>query len=220
MRIAQPSEILGYLPLYALGHDIVTYDRPRNAIEAVVKSQADLCIGDPFLFDYYDYDKNDIVIIAGFSNRIFHSLITFDPFLDSKNLKGRTIVSYPEPSTSFFLSRNLKKEKKLGAMIQTPFNTELGPLLTQEADMAIVLEPNLTYALKNGAREIMDFSKKKAVMTGIMTTRHNYEKNRKEIEIFLADIRESIKKICSDEEYAYGIAKKNFPMVEEEVLRQ
>ena len=173
MRIAQPSRLLGYLPLYiaveGTEHDLLTCDTADKAIEAVAAGQADLSIGDPFMFEYVDYAAGDLVIVAGFAKRVFHSLVTFSPFISAANekeLAGKTLVCYPEPSTAFFIARNLKAKYKLGNLLQTPFNTELGPLLTQEADAAIVMEPNTAYALKNGAKELINFATMEAVMTG------------------------------------------------------
>lgn len=218
MRIAQPSTILGYLPLYIMqGNEIITYDTAQKAIEAINIGECDISIGDPFMMNYIDYEKKNIIIIAGFSNKVFHSVLTFDPFISIKNMKGKTIVSYPEPSTSFFLAKKLKKEFALGKILETPFNTELSPLLTQEADLAIVLEPNATSALKNGARMLKDFSNTKAVMTGLCTTKNFYEKNKKEIEEFLKQLKTSIKDFLSDDNILQK-AGKYFPLHDKEVL--
>ncbi len=225
MKISQPATILAYLPLYiaikGTGHEIVTYDSPKNAIEATVKGETDISIGDPFMFDYMDYEK--VVIFAGFAKGVFHSLVTFDPFIkeaSKKDLQGKTIVAYPEPSTSFFLCKRLKEGYLLDSIIQTPFNTELGPLLTQEADLAIVLEPNTTYALKNGAKELIDFSKEKAVMTGFCTTKKYLAKNKKELREFLALMKKGFGIFQADEKLTLETAKKYFPLVNEKILAE
>ncbi|MDO8553646.1 MAG: hypothetical protein Q7S22_02470 [Candidatus Micrarchaeota archaeon] len=227
MRIAQPSKILAYLPVYIAiegkNHEMFTYDDPLESIRAAVKGEVEMSMGDPFLFDYIDYNEENIVIFAGFIKRVFHSLITFNPFVktaDKKELEGKTIVSYPEPSTSFFLSRRLKQQLKFGNIIQTPFNTELGPLLTQEADAAIVLEPNTTYAIRNGARELLDFSKQEMVMTGFCTTLPYYRKHLKELKKFLEEVKIGIELFENDEETTLRVAKKYFPLVEELILTE
>lgn len=210
MIIAQPGIVLAYLPLYlaveGTEHELITCNGPLEAIQTIIKNQADMMIGDPFIFDYVDYEKHGLKLIAGFANKVFHSLITFDPFL--KDLSGKTIVTYPRPSTAYFLYRYDKKRLGFGPDIQTPFNTELGPLLTQEADAAIVLEPNTSYALANGARVLKDYSHIKAVMTGCVA-----KKNVK-----LPDLKKGIYVFLNDKKRTLEVAKKYFPLVQEDIL--
>ena len=227
MRIAQPSTVLAFLPLYIAiensEHEVLTFGDPKAAIEAVVKKQADLAIGDPFIFDYLNYEENKVIIVAGLIRKITFTLITFNPFIQEatkKTFSGKIIVSYPEPSTTFFLARKLKDEYKFAAIIETPFNTELRPLLTQEADLAIVIEPNTTYAIRNGARKLLDFFDTIAVLTGFSTTKNFAIKKQKELKELFAKVKYGVQKFYSDENLTLLIAKKYFPMVEESVLRE
>ncbi len=225
MRIAQPSNLLIYLPLYIAieGSDqqILSFGTAKAAIEAVVKGQADIAIGDPFLFDYFDYSANNIQIVAGFVRKICHAVITFNPFMTEaakKMLTGKVVVSYPEPSTSFFIARNLKDQFALSGILETSFNTELGPLLTQEADLAVVIEPNLTYALANGAKIIIDLTKSPAVLTGLFTTKEILKNQKKEINELLQLLQKGIQLFEKDQELSFRIAKKYFPIIEDSIL--
>lgn len=225
MRIAQPAKLLVYLPLYIAlegsDHELLSYDNAKAAIEAVSKGEADISIGDPFMFDYLDYETAGILLFAGFARKVFHSLITFNPFIHAatkKYLAGKTIVSYPEPSTAFFLCKNLKKEYLLGNIVETPFNTELGPLLTQEADIAMVTEPNTTYALRNGAKELINFSSIEMVMTGFCAKKGYCENNTKKLRSFLDLVREGIASFHTDEALTLRVAKKYFPLINEAIL--
>lgn len=225
MRIAQPAKLLAYLPLYLAieesDYELLSYDNAKSAIEAVSKGEADISIGDPFMFNYLNYERLGILLFAGFARKVFHSLIAFNPFIHAatkKYLAGKTIVSYPEPSTAFFLCKNLKKEYRLGNIMETPFNTELGPLLTQEADVAIVTEPNTTYALRNGAKELINFSSTEMVMTGLCVTKPYYEKNMKKLRSFLDTLQKGIESFHANESLTLVIAKKYFPLVDEAIL--
>lgn len=226
MKIAQPATIFVYIPLY-LGiegteHTLTSYGTADKAIAAVSKGEADISIGDPFMFNYLNYKEKDVVIIAAFIRRVLHSLITFNPFLqraDEATLQGKSIVCYPEPSTSFFLAQQLKKKYELGELLQTPFNTELGPLLTEEADVAVVLEPNATYALHNGAKELLDFSREAAVTTGFCMHRPQYMKKKKEVQAFLSLVKKGIDIFKEDPTKTESVAQKYFPLVHPTILK-
>ena len=62
MIIAQPGKILAYLPLYMScpGCTFMTFDGPLDCLDAVAKGQVDMAIGEPFLFDHIDFEKNSI----------------------------------------------------------------------------------------------------------------------------------------------------------------
>jgi ABC-type nitrate/sulfonate/bicarbonate transport system substrate-binding protein len=225
LRIAQPSDVLLYLPLYlaleGTGHEVLSYGSPKAALEAVAQGEADLAVGDPFLFNYIDYTANDLAIIAGFARKLAHTVITFNPFITEAapaQLRGRTIVCYPEPSTSFFIARNLKEEYDLAGLLPTPFNTELGPLLTQEADLAVVIEPNTTYALRNRARALIDLMDTPAVLTGFCAARSFAAKRKQALAAFLETVRKGIEIFNADPGRALGLARRRFPLVDEQTL--
>ena len=227
MKIAQPTTMLSYLPMYIAAegkkYEIQSYDLPSKAIEATVKGEADIAIGDPLLFSYYDFDRNNIRIFSGFINKIFISLVTFSPFIShatKKELSEKTLVTYPEPSTAFFLSKVLAEEYSLKNIIQTPFNTEIGALMTQEADIGLMMEPNIQYSLKNGAKELINFLEwKPSVMTSFQTTSEIMRGKGKEISQFKNDILSGIETFGKDEEKTLEVAKKYFPLAEEGILK-
>jgi len=114
----------------------------------------------------------------------------------------------------------LKKQYNFSNVIRTPFNTELGPLLTLEADVAVVLEPNATYAIKNGAKELSDFSEIEAVTTGFCVTKSFYSKNKKEIYNLSEMIKKGIEIFENDNALTLNVAKKYFPLVNENILNE
>jgi len=109
----------------------------------------------------------------------------------------------------------LKKKYGLGNVLETPFNTELGPLVTQEAEVALVIEPNTTYALQNGARVLVDFTKP-AALTAFFTIKKNAKTQKKELQKLLTAIRAQIP---LDQDRAIRIAEKYFPGSDEAILR-
>lgn len=202
--------MLGYLPLYitkeSYNFEILNTGNDDSAIRAVVEKRADISVSDPIMFSYVDYEQ--VRIVKAFINKPFLWLITFNPFL--KDIKNKTLVTFPEPSTTYHFAKKLQKENKL-KLFQTSFNTELGPLLTQEADISLVNEPNFTQAMMNGAHLIESFINKPFAFTGFCS-----EKNH---ETFFKELERGIKIFYEDEEQTLKIAKKYFAL-KEEVLKK
>lgn len=211
MIVAQPDVILGYLPLYIakeLFYDfqLLNTGNDDSAILAVKEERADISVGDPIMFPYVDYGK--LKIVAGFITKGFNTLITFNPFLH--DIKGKTIVTYPHPSTTWHFAEALAKEYDL-TLIERPFNAELGPLLTQEADAGFILEPNQTLAMRNKARVLKSYFEESFAFTGFVGT-------KKDKKFFLA-IQQAIDVFNNDAAKTLAIAKKYFSL-DEDILAE
>lgn len=208
--ISQPDTILGYLPLYIakeLGDfEIISCGNDDESVKAVLEGRADIGVGDPFMFKEIDYGK--LKIISAFVTKPFLYIITFNPSI--KDLKNKTLVTYPKPSTSYNFSMKLKKKYNLN-LIETPFNTEIGPLLTQEADMTLILDPNYTQAIKNGAITLKTLIDEPFAFTGI----YSYNKNKK----FITLMKRAINIFNNDKVFTLKVAKKYF-YLKEDVLKE
>lgn len=110
-----------------------------------------------------------------------------------------------------------KRQGALAGQRQAPEQERLGQ---KKEDLAIVVEPNTTYALRNGAKELADFSKEEAVMTGFCMTREGYRKQRKELAGLLRNITEGLLVFDKDPAQALRVARHYFPLVEESVLAE
>lgn len=209
MIIAQPDNILIYLPLYIakeeLGFKLLNCGNDDSVIEAVKEGRADISVGDPMMFGEVDF--GDVKLISGFINKALLNIITFNQFLD--DLKGKVLVTYSQPSTSYNLSKRLADKMGL-LLIETPFNTELGPLLTQEADAALILEPNYSQAMRNGARSLLSLSDEPFAFTGFTS--------KKKQPKFLSALKKAIKIFYEDDVKTLEIAKKYFPLDNEDLM--
>ncbi|MFH1770620.1 MAG: hypothetical protein ABH828_03620 [archaeon] len=208
--IAQPDMMLGYLPIYITKEfydfEILNTGNDDSAVKAVVEGRADLSLGDPFMFNQVDYGK--VKVMKGFIKRPFLWLITFNPFL--KSIKNKILVTLPEPSTTYHYALKLQKEYNL-KLFETPFSTELGPLLTQEADICLANEPAYTQAVMNGAITLQSFVSEKFAFTGFCSTKDQPE--------FFKHLKKAMDIFYKDEEKTLEIAKKYFSL-NEEILKK
>ena len=209
MIIAQPDNLLIYLPLYIakeeLGFELINCGNDDKVIEAVKEGRADISVGDPLMFGTVDYGQTKL--FAAFINKPLLNVITFNQFFD--NLQGKTMVTYPKPSTSYMLSERLARQYDL-TLIETPFNTELGPLLTQEADVAIILEPNYAQATRNRARTILTLSDEGFAFTGFTSKKKQPD--------FQKALRKGIDVFYENDELTLSIAKKYFSLCDEDLM--
>ena len=224
MRIGQPAYILPYLPIYMtideLDYEVHTYDTPKDVLVGLSKNEIDLSIGDPFLQNYFDFKKNHINIFCDLISKSPISLITFNPFIkdfSKKMLNGKTLITFLNPSTSYFIGQSLKTQFKLGEIITTQFNTEFGFLISQEVDIALSFEPNITYAIENGANELYDFSQDNNATTSITINNKN-KLDKNELKKFKDKLIKNIERFYSDEEYTLEIAKKYFGLIDTKIL--
>jgi ABC-type nitrate/sulfonate/bicarbonate transport system substrate-binding protein len=200
--------ILGYLPVYIAREfypfEILNCNNDDQSINAVIEGRADISMSDPFMFNEIDY-KN-VKVISGFIKKPLLYLITFNPFL--KDLNKKILVTYPKPSTTFLFASKLSKENDLD-LIETPFNTELGPLLTQEADAGLVIEPNYSQAVLNGAITLDSFDIPFA-FTGFCS--------KKPCKDFLRAVGKGIEIFKNDPVETLRVAKKYFHL-DEDILK-
>ena len=84
-------------------------------------------------------------------------------------------------------------------------------------DIALSSEPNITYAIENGANELYDFSQDNNATTSITINNKN-KLDKNELKKFKDKLIKNIERFYSDEEYTLEIAKKYFGLIDTKIL--
>ncbi len=137
-----------------------------------------------------------------------------------------TVVTYPEPNTAYVVQRDLvtKAGLKLGRdsfIVQATFGTELGPVETGKAQIAVSIEPTISQAVSQGAH--VSFSYPEAwgpfLLTGLMTTEDYASKKPEVVQGFVNAFERALRLIHQNPEAAILIGQKYFPEVRQEIIR-
>jgi NitT/TauT family transport system substrate-binding protein len=237
-----------YLPVYvALGKGFfkennidLSIDTAGNDdifTENIIHKKAEFGIGDPVMTVIYNKKnkkqnkKNNIEVkaIAQIVKKATAwgiSLKQNDKYMKSaKEFKGKTIVTFPNPSTTYtMITHAIKKAKyhegKDVKLIEARIGTELGPLFAGESDFAIATEPTVSQVIANGGKVVYRFTKDFPDMSfsGIIARTDTLKKEPKLTQDFLNAIQKGIDYIFENPKNVPKAISPLFVDVEEDVL--
>jgi NitT/TauT family transport system substrate-binding protein len=239
--LSQAAKTLLYLPLYVAidqefaskhGVDIsiVTAGGDSPAFAALASGQAQFAQGDPTFVAVSHEKGGPGMVIASVLDRVAFWAVTFDkkiePFTDPRLFKNRTVVTFPEPNTSYVVQKALVERAglKLGSntrITQATFGTELGPIKNGQADMAMSIEPNVSQAEAQGARVVFSYPDAWGpfLLTGLMTTEEFARSKPAVVQGVVDAYEEALQAIRAHPDQAVATGVKYFPEVSPEVIR-
>lgn len=238
IKVAQFADVFLYMPLYiakdkgffenqGLDVDIVSTGGDDKTYAAVIGGDAQFGIADP-----------TFVAIArskGQSGQVVASIVNGVPFWgvakrtdipeikDPSMLKNYSVATFPAPSTAYVLQEEMFKKGGLKPNIkQAAFGTLLTQLESGQADIALELEPNVSTAVKQGARIVYampevygDFS-----ITGVSVSEEMVQKNPEQVQKFVNAIQMALAFARTNTEETISLASKRFPSLDKEVVTQ
>ena len=231
------AKFLLYLPLYiaiekglfakrGLDVNLKFAGNDDQIFAAVMSGSADFGMGDP-VFTAISKEKGGpgkvvaMMItklgLSGYTNKSNIGQIT-----DLKQLNGFKISSFPEPSTTYTLLSQLKRN---GApelqIVQAAFGAQLATLESGKVDIAVDLEPTVYIAEDKGYKVIFDFEKftEPQAITGITTTEEVINNKPITVQKVVDALQEAMTLLHTDKETSIQTAKKIFPDLKEDVIK-
>jgi NitT/TauT family transport system substrate-binding protein len=209
VTVAQAFEVFIYAPLYVaqekgffkdegLEINIVTAGGDEKAFAALLSKDAQFAIGDP-----------TFVAVAGERGqpgKVVASLLSGVPFwgvahkssvpeiADPKQLGGYTVATFPAPSTAFALQTKMFQSAGLAPRIrEVAFGGLLAALKSNQVDIALELEPNVSTAVAGGDRVVYSLAQyyPEFAITGVTVLPAYADQSSRTVQAFVNALRKA-----------------------------
>lgn len=237
ITIAQAGDFFLYAPIYiaqdanifrdsGLDVHIVSTGGDEKTWSAVVSGSADFGVSDPTFTMIAGQRGQEGRVIASIVNGVpFWGVATnpkVPPILHPNDLQGLTVGTFPAPSTAYTLQKKMFMEGGLPPRIKEgAFGTILAMLNAAAVDIALELEPNVSQAVKAGARVVYampeiygDFA-----MTGLTATPAFLSSKPQLAEAVVCAIQRALDFSRKRPDDSLRILQKRFPEIDPEVAR-
>lgn len=239
VTIAQFGHVFLYLPLYvakdkgffdAEGLDVtlVSTGGDEKTFAAVSSGSAQFGVADPTFAAIARERGQGGKVVASVVNGVTFWGITFrkdiKPIETPLELKGFRIATYPAPSTNYTVMKKiLQNEGKpiKAEIVQGAFGSLLAILKSGQADIAMELEPVTSIAVNEGAHVVFSMVKVFGdfALTGLTAKDIYIQEHPDTVQSVVNGLTKAVRFIYADFEGAVSIAKKEFPEVDEKILR-
>lgn len=237
ITIAQFGHLLVYLPIYVakekgffkdqgLEVTYVSTGGDEKTFAAVISGSAQFGVADPTFVAIAREKGND-------QGQIIASVIDGVPFwgVSKKDIKiekiedfaNLKVATYPAPSTNYSLMEKMIKANNLNTkIIQGAFGTLLSILQNNRADIAMILEPTASLAVKEGYHVVFSYKDFYGdfALTGLSTTRSFIKENPEICQKVVNALQMAYKYAYTDFEGTVEVAKRQFPDFDDFVVRQ
>lgn len=240
VTIAQFGHVFLYLPLYVaeqkgffeqegVSVNLVSTGGDEKTFAAVASGTAQFGVADPAFVAIAAERGKKGKVIASLVNGVTFWGVTFDKDINEisnpSDFSGKKVAVYTAPSTNYAVMKDLfsnSPEKPVDSQIvQGSFGSLIAMAKSGNADIAMELEPMASIAVSQGARVIYslvdvygDFS-----FTGITVTDEFINSNPQTVQAVVNAIQHAVNYVHSDFEGALEVATKEFPNIEESILR-
>jgi NitT/TauT family transport system substrate-binding protein len=229
---------LGYINLYVGMHagifeknglkmNVTAAGGDTQTFAAVLCGSADFAIGDATMVQMSREAGGPGVVVGTVVQRAHYFGVSknLEPISDPKQFKGLTIVTSPEPNTNFSVAKRMLENAglKIGqdaTILQVNPGTEIGAMLSGQADMAIAYQPSVASAVAQGAKVVFDFSNYIGPFcnTGIMVLPSTIEKDPAMVQALVTSFEEASRLTYKDPAFARKVARLEFPDLPGEVV--
>lgn len=238
--INQAAKTLLYLPLYiaqdngyfkqqGINVTIITGGGDSQAFAAVLGGSADVAQGDPMMVPISRQQGGPGKIIGDVVGRVAFWGVAVNskilPITSPKAFLGKRVVTYPAPNTIYALQeRNLQqaglKLNQDSFIVPAQFGTELAPVFSGNADIAMTLEPVVSQAMTNGAHVVYSFPEQYGdfPLTGIMVKEDLIQKNPELVQHIVNAYQKALSFAYQSPDGAVAVAIKEFPDVDKTIL--
>ena len=239
VTIAQFGHVFLYMPLYValrggffqeqgLEVKLVSTGGDEKTFTAVSTGNAQFGVSDPTFAAIAREHGQGGKVVAGIVKGTPFWVITLKkeikPITSPAGFAGYNIATYTAPSTSYAVMKKILQNggKPVNAkIIQGAFGTLLPLLKANHADMALEIEPMVSIANHQGAHIVYspaslpgDFA-----FTGLTVSDDFFASHPEQIQAAVNALANAMKFIHKDPKATLEIAKKEFPEVQESVLK-
>jgi NitT/TauT family transport system substrate-binding protein len=236
VKIAQYGEVFWYLPVYVthakgffaeegLEVGFVTSGGDEKTWAALLSGDCQFGVSDPCFVSISRSKGSPGRVVASVVNGVPFYLVTkkadIPEIKEPKQLAGLSMGALPAPSTTYAVAAKFFQDGGLKPNIrQAAFGTLLPLLESGSVDMVCELEPNVSTAVKRGARVVYSFAKSYGdfAMTGVTVTEEFAQKNPQTVQRFVNALQRGIEFCRSNPEECIAIAQKRFAGVAPDVV--
>ncbi len=235
IKVAQFGDVFIYTPLYladakgffeeeGLKIELTNTGGDDKTYAAVISGSATFGVADPVFAAIAQEKGIEGRVIGGIVNGVPFWAITkknIPPIIDSKMLQPYSVATFSAPSTAYTVQIKMFQDAGLKPNIKQGAFGGLIPMLDAgQADIALELEPNVSTAIANGAKDVYSFAKiyPEFAFTGITTSLETIEKEPELVQHF-------VNAITKAEQYAHQYPDstayymcKLYPEIEESII--
>lgn len=235
ITIAQAGDFFLYAPLY-VAQETGAFERHGLRVQITntggdEKTWAALLSGDA-QFGVADPTFVAVSAARGQPGRVVASIVNGVPFWgitmrdniqeikSPQELNGYSVATFPSPSTAYTLQARMFREAGLEPNIrQGAFGTLLPILRAKQADIALELEPNVSQAVRQGARVLYSLNSQYGdfAMTGLTTTPQFISTNSEVVQDVVCSINDALRYIREDRQGTLRILRARFPEINQSV---
>ncbi len=235
ITIAQAGDFFLYAPLYIavdakifeeneIEVSIVSTGGDEKTWAAVLSKNASFGIADPTFIAISDEKGVPGKVVASIVNGVPFWGITYNEnivkFTNNSELKSYKIGTFPSPSTAYTLQRKMFLDAELEPNIREgAFGTMLAMLKSNQADIVLELEPNVSQAIHDGAHIIYSLSEIYGdfAITGLTTIPELIENDPKLVQDVVNSIQAALHFIRSNPDSSLSLLSKRFPEIDKDV---
>ena len=238
VKVAQFADVFLYMPLYladgkgffkeqGLSVDIISTGGDDKTFAAVISGNVQFGIADPTFVAIARAKGQPGKVIASIVNGVPFWGVTKNAKVpeieDPKQLKGFTVATFPSPSTAFTLQKKMFEDAGLKPQIkQAAFGALLPLLEVGQADIALELEPNVSTAVKGGARVVYSMAEMYGdfAITGVTTSDKLIAENPELVQKFVNAIQQAESYAHSNIDETVAFALQRFPNLDPVIVKQ
>ena len=202
IKVAQFGDVFIYTPLYladakgffkeeGLKIELINTGGDDKTYAAVISGSALFGIADPVFAAIAQEKGIEGRVIGGIVNGVPFWAITkkdIPQIKDARMLQPYSVATFSAPSTAYTVQKKMFQDAGLNPNIKQGAFGGLIPMLDAgQADIALELEPNISTAINNGAKEVYSFVNiyPEFAFTGITTSLKTIEKDPELVQHFI-----------------------------------
>ena len=236
VKVAQFGEFFLYMPLYIADHagffkeeglsiNITNTGGDDKTFAAVISGAADFGIADPTFVAIASEKGAKGKVIASIVNGVPFWGVTKDitiPIIDDiTKLKGYSVATFPAPSTAYTLQYDMFEDAGLKPNIrQAGFGALLPMLEAGDVDIALELEPNVSQAVKNGAKIVYSMADMYGdfAITGVTISEKTANEDKEIVQKFVNALQKAQTFAHQNPDRAIAMANKIFPDLDDDIV--
>lgn len=238
VKVAQFADVFLYMPLYladgkgffkeqGLSVTLISTGGDDKTFAAVISGDVHFGIADPTFVAIARSKGQPGKVIASVVNGVPFWGVTKNSDVpqikEPKQLEGFTVATFPSPSTAFTLQKQMFEGAGLKPQIRQAAFGALLPLLEAGAvDIALELEPNVSTAVKQGARVVYSMAEMYGdfAITGVTTREALIAENPDLVQKFVNAIQQAESYAHANPDATAAFALKRFPNLDPVIVAQ
>jgi len=239
ITIAQFGHVFLYLPLYVaqdkgffkeegLDVQLVSTGGDEKTFAAVASGSAQFGVADPTFTAIAREKGQGGKVIASIVNGVPFWGVAFrkdvKPVRKTEDFAGLRIATYSAPSTNYTVMKKILQNEGRpvkAKIVEGAFGSLIAMIKAGNADIAMELEPVTSIAVAEGAQVVYSMARSFGdfAFTGLTATDSYIKEHPDNVKAVVKALNKSVQFIHNDFEGALTIAKKEFPEVNETILR-